>query len=328
MMTRALRLLIGVSLLATLTACNFTKLAANQTVNVLKEASRSFDTEHDPWLARAAATSNLKFFEGVLEATPENEDLMVMIAKNYSLYAFAFTQADMEAADEGSERYNVLKWRAMDFFQRSRKYAAMRMSQDFDDFAGALRAVDDSRIDQILAEADDEDHVAPIYWVAFSWAGLINLNTDDPDYLADLPRVKKLMNWVKSKDASFENGGPHLFFGAMGMAIPKALGGKPEEAKKAFEAAIKITDGKYLMARFLYARYYMVETANAEGFKKLLLEIIGAPENLFPQQRLANELAKLRAKAWLAKMPELFGVDAPKTKSPDVVEPVQPDPEL
>ncbi len=326
MLNRA-SLLAITALLATFSACNFTKLAANQTVNVLKEASRSFDTEHDPWLARAAATSNLKFFEGVLEATPDNGDLMVMISKNYSLYSFAFVEGDMEEVDEGSAEWNKLKWRAMDFYQRSRKYSVMRMSQDFEDFSGALQAVDDARLDQILAEADPEDHVAPIYWTAFSWAGLINLNTDNPDYLADLPRVKKLMSWVRDKQPDFENAGPHLFFGAVGMAIPKALGGKPEEAKKSFETAIAATGGKYLLAKFLYARFYMVETANAEGFKKLMLEVIHAPEGILPQQRLANELARIRAKNWLGKMMDLFGVPTPKEKvgSDD---PVQPEPEL
>ena len=284
----------------------FTELAANQTVNVMAKAGASFDEESDPWLARAAATSNLKFFEGVLKASPENENLMVMIAKNYGLYTFAFLQDDLDQLEWGTPEYDALKARMINYYERTVGYAVMRMTLDYEDFAAAVRAPDAARIDQILADCDPEDHLSAMYWLAYGWGNLINLQNDDPSVVADLGRVKRLMGWVRAHDGTFQNGGPHLFFGAMHLALPPALGGQPEAAREAFEAGIAVTAGRFLLAKALYAHYYMVAVNDREGYERLLREVIDAPADLFPEQRLANELARIRAQRWLGEIDDYF----------------------
>jgi len=282
------------------------KFAGDSTVDVMKVATQAFNEEPDAWLARESALGQLKFAEGVLKATPENEDLMVLIAANYTNFAFGFFLFDLEQLKWGSDEYETLKNRSVDFFNRGRRHAIMALNQDVEDFGTAVYATGD-RFDQILREElDPEDHVPAMYWLANAWGNIINLTSDDPDSLADLGRVKQIMQWVRDHDSNYENSGPVLFFGVMNTAIPKALGGKPEEAKVAFDAALKATDRKFLMVQALYARHYMKVVNDKAGYVRLLTEVLDARDDIYPEQRLANELAKQRARRWLDETDDHF----------------------
>jgi len=286
------------------------KFAANSTTDVIKRAAASFDEETDPWLARQASVGQLKFVEGVLKATPHNTDLMIIIAKNYGLFAFAFLVYDLEGLEWGTPEYETLRARASDFFGRCKHYAIRALAEDYEDIADALNAKTDARLDQILEDADEEDHLPAFYWLAYAWGSQINLNTDDPAQVARLGRVKKIMTWVRTHDRTFENGGPVLFFGAVELALPPALGGKPDAARKAFEEGIAITGGKFLMGKALFAHYYHRAVNDRAGYERVLREVLDTPADIYPQQRLANELAKVRARRWLNDIDEHF--DAPE----------------
>ncbi|MFT5433284.1 MAG: hypothetical protein ACI9OJ_003989 [Myxococcota bacterium] len=282
-----------------------TEFAANSTVGVMQKATSAFNEESDPWLARNGAVGQLKFAEGVLKATPDNGDLMVLIASNYASFSFGFLVYDLEDLKWGTDEYEVVKNRAADFFKRGRRHAIMRLNQDIEDFGTAVNSPGD-RFDQILGELDPEEHVPAMYWLAYSWGNIINLQSDEPDSLADLPRVKRIMKWVRNHHATFENSGPTIFFGVMNTALPKQLGGKPAEAKEAFDAALKATDRKFLMVQALYARHYMRVVNDRAGYERLLNEVLDARDDIYPEQRLANELAKQRARRWLDEVGDHF----------------------
>lgn len=296
------------------------EFGANTTVNVMLRAGAAFDEEYDVWLAETAATGNLKFAEGILKATPENGALMTMLAKSYANYAFAFIEDDLEQVELFSAEETMLRNRATDFYERARRYATMRMSQDFEDFATAVKANSDARLDQILAELNVEEHTAPMYWLAFSWGASIGINSGEPDRLADLTRVKKLMGWVRDNNPGYSNGGPMLFFGSINTAIPKQLGGKPETAKDFFDKGIAVTEGKYLMGKVMLAWRYMRVVGDRAGYVRLLKEVLDTRPDVMPSQRLANELAHLRAKRYLALVDEYFDSladEAPTTPGAD-----------
>ena len=58
-------------------------------------------------------------------------------------------------------------------------------------------------------------------------------------------------------------------------------------------------------AKLRYARYYAVATQDEELFKTLLGEVIESSAEL-PKARLANAVAKLKAKRLLEKTHDLF----------------------
>ena len=326
-MTHKNRLLFvyGTLALGLLSGCKafFTKFAADSTVNVLAKATTSFDEESDPWLARAAATSNLKFFDGVQKATPDNGQLMVMTAKNYALYAFAFLEDDLEQETIGSPRHEELKERASDFYRRALGLTKRRLAQDFEDIEAILSAGGD-RLEQFLQKADD-DHLPAIYWLAYAWGSLTNLQ-QDPELLTDMPKFKRLMAWVRDRNPGFENGAPWLFFGALEVALPKALGGNPDASKAAFEKGLAMTDGKFLMGKAFYARFYMTNANDKKGYVRLLNEVIEAPNDIMPSQRLANELAKVRARRWIAEADRAFNDDIGTPAPTESDKPAEPAP--
>ena len=61
-----------------------------------------------------------------------------------------------------------------------------------------------------------------------------------------------------------------------------------------------------MTTQLLYARYYAVQTQNKELFDSLLHQILDAPADALPEQRLANEVAKTKAGDLLKKEGELF----------------------
>ena len=109
-----------------------------------------------------------------------------------------------------------------------------------------------------------------------------------------------------ASQCSYANGGPHLFFGVINTALPKQLGGNPEAAKKGFEDGMAVTSGNYLMGKALYGYYYFRAVDDRAGYVKTLQEVLDTPASVMPEQRLANELAKVRAKRWLAEADDYF----------------------
>ncbi len=303
MLQRLTPIIIGLSITA-LSGCNMTQMTADMTVDVFTQASSTIDKEPDIWFARTGSTANLKMFEGLLEVSPANRSLLLLTAQSFTRYALAFLEEDLETMEYGTPEFEAAHHRATDFYHRGRRYAVLLLSLDFPDASKALQG-DGKRLEEILAACDDE-HVPTIYWIAQSWAGLINTNNDDPALLTDLPRVKRLMSWVRDRNPAFDNGGPNLFFGAVELAVPVALGGNAEASKSAFDQAIAVSDGKFLMAKALYARVYMRGTNNKEGYVAILEEVINAPHDIMPSERLATEIAKVRAQRWLDEVDMIF----------------------
>ena len=53
------------------------------------------------------------------------------------------------------------------------------------------------------------------------------------------------------------------------------------------------------MARVMYARYYATITLNRELFEQTLKDVLATPASVWPEERLANELAHRRAARYL-----------------------------
>ncbi|MDE2292346.1 MAG: hypothetical protein KGL53_09710, partial [Elusimicrobia bacterium] len=114
------------------------------------------------------------------------------------------------------------------------------------------------------------------------------------------------MTRVRALDPGYEHGGPDLFFGVYYAARPRIAGGDPEKAKTYFEAALARTGRRYLQAQYLMMRYYCVAAMDEDLFKKLGAEVEAADASALPDARLADEVAKRRAKTLLEKADDLF----------------------
>ncbi|MCS5622300.1 MAG: TRAP transporter TatT component family protein, partial [Nitrospinaceae bacterium] len=86
----------------------------------------------------------------------------------------------------------------------------------------------------------------------------------------------------------------------------RMLGGNPEKSRHHFEKALDLTEKKFLLVRLLFAKTYAVQNQNRELFESQLQAVVNAPPDLFPEQRLANEVARKKAAQLLDQIDELF----------------------
>jgi hypothetical protein len=114
------------------------------------------------------------------------------------------------------------------------------------------------------------------------------------------------MQAVLEKDEGFFNGGPHLYFAIRYAALGASMGGDPKKALDHFQAVDRLTNNKHLMAKVLKAKFWSCSmmAKNQKGawndFLNTLEGVLNAPPDLWPEQRLANEVAKVKAKKLLA----------------------------
>ena len=281
----------GLLFLATLAlaACSPRVIALRTTASLLDKGTAAFYEESDPELAKEAMGSQLKLLEALLANEPANPTLLELTSQGFSGYAFLFiedTQPD----------------RARNFYLRGRDYG-LRLAARDSAFAG-LDRLTLSELELRLARATKDD-VPGLFWTAYGWAGWINLSKDSPDAVAALPKVAAIMRRVEELSPGYFHGGPDLFLGTYYSALPRMLGGDPAKSKRYFESAMREEGGHFQIANVLYARYYAVAVQDQDLFKRLNQEVL-ASQDAAPDVRLANAVAKLKAKSLLEKANDLF----------------------
>jgi tetratricopeptide (TPR) repeat protein len=257
---------------------------------ILDNGLAAFNEESDLQLAHEALGSNLKLIEAMIKSDPENEQFLTFAAQGYNAYALAFCE------DDSVERARV-------FYLRGKEYG-MRALLKNKKFKAAL----DSDISAFreAVKTFDEDDVPAIFWTAFCWGSYINITLTDVAGLADLSKVQILIEFVAEKKPEFYYGSAYLFLGAIEAGTPKSLGGNPDKAKEYFEKCIAINGGKFLLAKLYYAKTFAVATMDQQLFESLLKQIEDAPLDILPETRLANVIAKQKARRLLSRENELF----------------------
>jgi tetratricopeptide (TPR) repeat protein len=257
---------------------------------ILDNGLASFNEESDLQLAHEALGSNLKLIEALIKSDPENEQFLTFAAQGYQAYGLAFCE------DDSVERARV-------FYLRGKEYG-MRVLRKNKNFREAMNG-DLTQFHEAL-KTFSKDDVPAIFWTAFCWGSYVNITRTDVIGLADLPKVNALVEFVAEKDPSYYHGSALLFLGTMEATTPKALGGNPEKAKAYFEKCLSLNGGKFLLTQLYYARSYAVQNLDRELFESLLKQIEDASIDVLPEARLANIIAKQKARKLLAQANDLF----------------------
>ncbi len=282
-------------------------LAIDTTTPVLKIASQSFNREGDLILAAQAAPAQLKTVEGFLAAAPDTPELLELVAQGYIEYAFGFVEDELESQPDDSaheaSRAQLTK-RATDYYDRARAYAMKIIAADSRDF-GAAFGKDAATVEAAAANVD-KAAVAGLFYAGMALGSAINLNRNDVARIVELPKAIALIKRAYELNPKFYNGGGAMLLGVIYSSQGKAIGGNPEQAKKYFEDAIASTDGKFLLAKVMMARFYAVVVQDRALYDKTLKEVIDASEDIYPEYKLANQIAKRRAVRYLAHAEDYF----------------------
>jgi hypothetical protein len=308
---RLLALVISTGLL---TACTPQDLAVNSTSKVLAAGPPSLQQEADYELARMAIPGALKTVESFWIAgfgsSGAHERLEKILTEGYCQYGTGFVEDDWEEA-KFKKDLNAVEYhnaRASHIFTRCLNFALRSLGSGWQkDLFGTTEAAT-----KRIKSTGSGQRFAMVF-AGTALGSLINHNLTRPEMMSYVSTVQEIMLHVIEIDK--KNGPPSnkvhaaLPYVALGMIAstkPKSMGGNPEEAKAYFEQALKLTDDKFLLARTLMAYRVGLQTNDQKFFHDNLVKVLETPPSVWPEQRLANEIAHRRARRYLSHEKELF----------------------
>lgn len=245
-------------------------------------------TSDDPESVRAAVPAYLYIVEALLAKDPDNAGLLQSAAQLYGAYASAFVT--------DPQRQKSLSARALAH--------ALRALCVHDAEACDVRGQSPEAFAVWLAARDANDLTAT-YGLGVAWAGWIQARADDLSAVAELPRVRAIMEWAIGIDEGFDGGSAHLYMGVFDALLPAALGGQPERARSHFERAVALSDGRNLMAKVFFARQYARAVYDRPLHDRLLNEVLAA-DAADGNRTLTNMLARAEAEQLLLSGDDYF----------------------
>ena len=254
--------------------------------DVLRAAAK----QPDPAIVRDGSPAYIMLVDGLIEAYPNNGELLTAGCQAYTVYASSF----VEDSDPGKAA--ILYGKAKEYGFRAlslRRDFQQAASGPLDDFVISLRDY-------------NKEYVPALFWTTSAWAKLISLNLDSVEVLADVPMLEATMQRVIELDGGFYYGSPHLHMAVYLAAKPSIAGGNLDKAKEHFDEAFALGADKLLSAKVLFARYYAVRLKDRALFVKILQEVIEAPVDELPELTLSNTLAKEKARELLERADDYF----------------------
>ena len=283
--------LLAISIcLSVLLLSNCMRIALRVSPSLFPNFTTSIFEECDIELARTAIPGNLKLLEGLLKNDPENKQILTTLSMGFAGYSLLFVEGD------DPERASRLYLRARDYGIKAlgEKGARLKDRQD--------RKEDLQRVLQTLGKEELE----PLFWITVSWNAWINLNLDKPGALAQLSASQALLQRVMEIDASYFQGLPHILMGVSLSARPPMLGGNVKQAKEHFDMALQMSQGKFFLAQYYFARFYAVRVQDKALFLRLTGEIEKTNPGDLRDVCLINAVTQQKAKKLREMVDEFF----------------------
>jgi len=265
------------------------KLTVIPTAALLEDVVKASSRQSDLKTIRDGMPAYLMLMDGMIEAWPENERILLAAAQANSAYASAFLAGDEKAY-------------ALELYGKAMRYALKAFELN------AFRNPKTSSFEEFEKELSrlDKKHVPYVFWAAACWGNWIGLNLNSMEAQAQLPRVEMMMKRVLVLDESYHYGGPHLFMGIWFASRPKIAGGNLDTARQHFLKAIELGQKKFLMAKIYYAEYYAKKTFDQALFTSILNEVLETPVDIDPELTLINTVAHRKAQEMLIDAQDYF----------------------
>lgn len=283
-------------------ACSMKKLTTGVIGKIGTDGMVAIEGEQDVAFARESLPSVIKTLEVLRFGDPKDRRVLALLSKAYGTYAFGFVEQELLATPDGSPEHAKALARANLFYSRGRDYGIEALKRD-----GSVSKAWNAHFSEFQRAINGlgKKQMAALFWTSFNWASWINLNRDDVSAVVDIPKIQAMIDRVIQLDPDYYYGSARAFKGVLAISRPSMLGGDPTLAQAEFSAAMGAAPD-YLMTKVLYAQYYARQMNDAALFKKTLTDVESADAAKLPEQRLANELAKLRARTLLGMEKRLF----------------------
>ncbi len=296
---------VGLLLLGLLiSGCSVKKVAVNSLARALTQGSETvYAQDDDPELVGSALPFLLKTIETLLQAAPENRELLLAAASGFVQYAHAYVLSDARAlrfSDLAQARAE--RERARRLFMRGYRYGLRALLQSISAPADELK-----RAPELWLRATHQADVPALYWTAAALGSAISVDQDNMALVADLPLVRALLNRALELDESWGQGALHEFLIVLesGSAQPGAL----DRAQTHFNRALALKKGRSITPLVTFAETVCVKQQDRRRFTALLQQALALDADAFPETRLANLLAQHRARILLQQTDYLFFAD-------------------
>lgn len=243
---------------------------------------------NDLEMVEAGAPSYILLIDGLTQQEPRNPSLAFTSAQLYNAYNTAFSSTP--------ERHRLLAGKAFAFAQTGVCLTITTLcdikKMPFKEFEAHIKATELQQINEI-------------YILGQTWISWIQAYSDDWNAIADIAKVRVIMEQVVRVKESHDGGGAHLYLGGLATLLPPSMGGKPEQGKFHFEKAIKLSGGNNLLIKVAYAEQYARLMFDRSLHDTLLNDVLRQPAEA-PQLTLINTFAKKRAAKLLASADDYF----------------------
>jgi predicted anti-sigma-YlaC factor YlaD len=279
------------------------RFAANRVGDAMSGSGGTFASDNDPELIRDAVPFALKWEESLLAESPKHRGLLLATASGFTQYGYAFVQQDAdELESKDLTAATAQRVRARKLYLRARDYGLRGLDVNHAGLKKALTA-DPKQAVRLATKRD----VPLLYWTAAAWGAAISASKDQPDIVADLPKMAALIDRAMELDESFDHGAIHTFMINYEMARP---GVKADEAvalaKQNFDRAMQLSGGQLASPLVAYAEAVCIQKQQRAEFEKLLKQALAIDVDQKPEWRLTNLVMQRRAKWLLSRTDELF----------------------
>jgi hypothetical protein len=289
--------------------CDMGQFTVATTAKVLKRAQPSLRMESDYEMAARAIPGALKTIEGFWVVDPTNTTLISILTEGYCQYGTAFVEDEWERAKFAKDLANVdyHNERATKMFSRCLNYALLNLGKRWQNEIFS----EPEKVAKLISDTGSGQRM-PMMWAALALGSIINHNLDNIEIIAHLTTVKLILARVLELDDKNPPRDtalaalPHVALGMLFSAGSAQFGGDPVKAGEQFQKAIDITGGKYLLPYTLWGYRVGRMTRDQAFFHEKLVKVLETAPSIWPEQRLANEVAHRRARRYLAQEKELF----------------------
>jgi hypothetical protein len=272
-----------------LSGCGLMRHAAVGTmVPVFEKTVEEVYRDQDVETVGAGMPGSLLLLRGLCASEPGRRDLWTLTTQLYFYYGIGFVE------DEDPEH-------------AERVYAqGLALGRASLERTGWFRPDDDLEAFQRGLRKAGSDDVPLLFWTVANWAAWIRMNLEKPEALAQLPVAEAALDRVLEIDPDFFHGMPHALLGTLQASKPVLAGGDPVKARAHFDEALRLSDRRFLIYQVLYAQFVCRQTLDEDGFDAALQEVLDAPEDIAPEYRLLNEVARRKAARLKEHKDELF----------------------
>lgn len=272
--------------------------AASSTYRILMKSQEAARRQPDLELARAAIPGGLIQLESFALAYPHHRGFKALYAESLCQYAVAFVFDDWEDAqldgrDEQATRTAIRLARLLDMCVDANLSLLPPVWR-------AARARDADAWAALVHEAS-RDQVPALLWIASSDAVVVAL--DPMRNLGKLATILATLTRCIELAPGFHDADAELLLGALQAGTSRFLGG-PDGSEQFARARRMLGEGA-LLVEVMFARSVAVARKDRVLFDAALRRVLDTDVTRWPERRLGNELALVKARRYLDAIDKL-----------------------